>query len=761
MGFSSLIAGRSSKTSVLIAIGFALILNGALSSAAGTGEISKIHIVYLGARQHEDPELVTASHHTILESVFGSKDAARKSMIYSYRHGFSGFAAKLNSSQVKALSAHPDVVHVAPNRILQLKTTRSFDYLGLSPNAPKGLLHDTNMGSDAIIGVIDSGIWPEAESFNDKGLSPIPTRWKGGCVSGESFDATKSCNKKLIGAKFYFQGVLKEVDGAFNFTEAGETKSPRDVTGHGTHVTSIAAGSFVPGASVEGLAGGTARGGAPGARVATYKVCWKSAGCPGSDLVKAIDDAIHDRVDVISISIGNRIPNDFEVDPRDIGIASFHAVMEGIPVVCAAGNEGPGPQTVDNVAPWIITVAASTMDRSFPIYLTLGNNLTMMAQGLYTGNQTGFVDLVYGGELPDADIKNGSVMGKIVLIFMASDVEKEKLKLIVQGGSAGVIMAQSIIDAVPCFMFPCVSVDYELGTDILYYIQSTASPKIKISPTKTVVGRPIATKIPTFSNRGPNSISPAILKPDIAAPGADILGAVPGSDPRQFDLLSGTSMAAPAVSGVVALLRAKYPQWSPAAIRSALVTTAWRTDPFGFPIMSEGASPKPADPFDYGGGIMNPERAANPGLVYDMGYEDYVHYLCSAGYQDKAISSLLGKVYTCPNPRPSILDVNLPSITVPDLKEHVTVTRTVTNVGTVDSVVYKPVVESPYGVKVVVNPKALVFNSTTKKATFKVHVSTTNEVNSAFFFGSLTWTDGTNNVTIPLSVRTKIWQYSV
>ncbi|XP_019059197.1 PREDICTED: subtilisin-like protease SBT3.17 [Tarenaya hassleriana] len=716
----------------------------------------------MGARRHEDPDLVTASHHRILELVFGSKDAARKSMIYSYRHGFSGFAATLNSSQVKILSEHPEVAHVAPNRILQLKTTRSFEYMGLLPSAPKGLLQDTNMGSEAIIGVLDSGIWPESESFNDKDVGPIPKRWKGECVAGQGFDPEKLCNRKLIGARYYTEAILRQNNGTFNYAQNKEYASARDGLAHGTHVAATAAGSFVPGASWKGLAGGTARGGAPRSRVAAYKVCWNRQGCPGSDMIKAIDDAIRDGVDVISISIGNAIPNDFEVDQNDIGIASFHAVMKGIPVVCAAGNEGPDPQTVDNVAPWIITVAASSMDRSFPVSVTLGNNLTITARGVYTGKEVGFVDLVFGGELQGSDIRGGSVKGKVVLFFTATERARERMRLLMMstGACAGIIMAESVVDPTPCRDMPCVGVDYELGTDILYYIQTTANPKVKISASKTVVGRPIATKIPQFSCRGPNSLSPAILKPDIAAPGVNILAASTGSNPRTFDLMTGTSMSTPAVSGIVALLKVKHPDWSPAAIRSALVTTAWRTDPFGETIMTEGASPKPAGPFDFGGGIMNPERAAYPGLVYDMGYEDYVHYLCSAGYDDKAISGLLGKAHTCPNPKPSMLDVNLPSITVPDLREDVVITRTVTNVGPADSV-YKAVIESPSGINLEVNPQSLVFNSATKKVTFKVKVSSTHKVNTEFYFGSLTWTDGTTNVTIPLSVRTKIWKYSV
>lgn len=184
---------------------------------------------------------------------------------------------------------------------------------------------------------------------------------------------------------------------------------------------------------------------------------------------------------------------------------------------------------------------------------------------------------------------------------------------------------------------------------------------------------------------------------------------------------------------------------------------AWRTDPSGERIFAEGSPRKLADPFDYGGGLVNPEKAAKPGLVYDLGLEDYVLYMCTVGYNESSISQLVGKVTVCSNPIPSVLDFNLPSITVPNLKEEVTLTRTLTNVGPVDSV-YKVAVEPPFGVQVTVTPETLVFNSTNKKVSFRVRVSATHKTNTGYYFGSLTWSDYVHNVTIPLSVRTQILQ---
>lgn len=154
---------------------------------------------------------------------------------------------------------------------------------------------------------------------------------------------------------------------------------------------------------------------------------------------------------------------------------------------------------------------------------------------------------------------------------------------------------------------------------------------------------------------------------------------------------------------------------------------------------------------------MNPEKAVKPGLVYDLDLEDYVLYMCSVGYNDSSISQLVGERTTCSNPRPSVLDLNLPSITIPDLKEEVTLTRTVTNVGPPSSV-YKVKVEPPLGVQVTVMPNKLVFNSKTKKLSYHVRVSTRHKINTGFYFGSLTWSDSVHDVIIPLSVRTQILQ---
>lgn len=253
-----------------------------------------------------------------------------------------------------------------------------------------------------------------------------------------------------------------------------------------------------------------------------------------------------------------------------------------------------------------------------------------------------------------------------------------------------------------------------------------------MAPARTWIGGEVlAPKISTFSSRGPSPLWPEFLKPDIAAPGSDILAAVQDS----YKFMSGTSMACPHVSGVAALLKAVHPEWSPAIIKSAVVTTA-SNEKYGLPILANGLPQKIADPFDYGGGFIDPNRAIDPGLAYDVDSKDYIALHC-----DYANSSCDYKY------------LNLPSIAIPNLKEPIIVLRTVTNVGQAD-VVYKAVVQSPPGVKISVEPSVLQFNQGKKKQTFKVTFSMTHKFQGGYLFGSLAWCDGgAHYVRIPIAVR--------
>ncbi|XP_077248383.1 subtilisin-like protease SBT3.9 isoform X2 [Tasmannia lanceolata] len=733
----------------------------------------QVHIVYMGEKQHEDPMVIENSHQEMLTTLLGSKEAAQGSILYSYKHGFSGFAARLTPSQAEMVAELPGVVRVTPNRIHKLHTTRSWDFLGLQSNSH--LLSDSKMGEGTIIGVIDTGVWPELESFSDKDMGPIPSHWKGICQHGELFNST-NCNRKLIGARWFVKGLIAEAGKIINTTEFDDFLSPRDGVGHGTHTASTAAGSLVKNASYRGLATGVARGGAPHSHLAIYKVCWafNGGGCSDADTLKAFDEAIHDGVDVISGSLGTVVPLFPYIEQDGISIGSFHAVAKGIVVVCSAGNEGPDSQTVENTAPWILNVAATTIDRAFPTAITLGNNHTLLGQSMDTKkNKGGFNGLVYSehisAEVEDIFTDDGSkgcklgslnatlAKGKVVLCFSVADhqdMSTAALTVFAAGG-IGLIFAQPADNKLTkCDFIQCIMVTYEVGTEIVSYIRRARSPVVKLSHPKTVNGKLTSPRVAYFSSRGPSSLSPAVLKPDIAAPGVSILAAYPPTSATEdgFAFDSGTSMACPHVAGIAALIKSLHKDWSPAAIKSAIVTTASQTGTDGEMIVAEGGNRKPADPFDIGGGLINPNKVTNPGLIYDMSTGDYVQFLCSMDYTNSAISNITKEATSCTKNRQSIPNLNLPSISIPNLMKTTTILRTVTNVGPTNSV-YKALVQSPHGIKVAVKPEFLSFNSSITKIQFRMTFSSTRKVQGDYSFGSLTWTDGEHFVRSPIVVR--------
>ena len=223
-----------------------------------------------------------------------------------------------------------------------------------------------------------------------------------------------------------------------------------------------------------------------------------------------------------------------------------------------------------------------------------------------------------------------------------------------------------------------------------------------------------------FSSAGPNAISTDILKPDIIAPGLNILAAWPENlspsglpfDKRRtkFNLESGTSMSCPHVSGFAALLKAVHRDWSPATLKSALMTMAYINDNKGNPI-PDAVSGSHATPFDIGAGHVNPEKAREPGLVYDIGTQDYVNYLCSLNYSSSEIGVLTKTRVSCPKSISKPGGLNYPSFSVVFYSygsASATFTRKVTNVGP-DNSSYMVQVAEPLGVKVTVNPRTLVF----------------------------------------------------
>ncbi|XP_008810184.1 subtilisin-like protease SBT5.3 [Phoenix dactylifera] len=746
----------------------------------------KSYIVYFGGHSHSSEEAsllqdrVVDSHYEILGSVLGSKEKAQDAIFYSYTRSINGFAANLDEEEAREISKHPGVISVFPNRGHKLHTTRSWDFMGLERDGvvpESSIWTKARFGEDVIIGNLDTGVWPESESFKDDDMGPIPSNWKGTCQN--ETDKQFRCNRKLIGARYFNKGYQSLVGPL-----SPELNSPRDNEGHGTHTLSTAAGRIVPGATLFGYSTGMAKGGAPNARVAAYKVCWPpvdGSECFDADILAAFDAAIHDGVHVLSVSLGGD-PVDYFYDGLAIG--SFHAVKNGLTVVCSAGNSGPFLGTVSNVAPWILTVGASTIDREFPSYVQLRNRKQMKGQSLSpVGLQQNFHPLISSKEAKATNMSSedatqcllgslepAKVRGKVVVCLRGNNGRVEKGEAVRQAGGVGMILANDestgneiIADA---HVLPATHISYSDGVALLSYINSTKSPLGYITTPKTMLDTYPAPFMAAFSSRGPNTINPEILKPDITAPGVSIIAAYTGAsgptglpfDSRRvlFNSESGTSMSCPHVSGIAGLLKALHPDWSPSAIKSAIVTSA-RTQDNTLEPMSNSSFVK-ADPFSYGSGHVRPNRAMDPGLVYDLTTNDYLNFLCSLGYNSTQNALFNVEPYLCPSRPLNIGDLNYPSISIPYLSGAVSVIRTVKNVGTPGT--YRVRVIEPAGISVSVKPTSLKFMKVGEEKKFKVTLKAkSRDAAGDYAFGKLIWSDGMHYVRSPIVVKAGGWSH--
>ncbi|OVA00151.1 Peptidase S8/S53 domain [Macleaya cordata] len=732
-----------------------VILSGLASVNGSDDQQKNFYIVYMGDSPSSLKDSIVESHVNLLSSVVGSVGAAKDSIVHSYINNFNAFAAKLSPNEAKMLERSSSVISVFPNQYRKLHTTKSWDFMGFNQNVKRNLKLESNI----VVGLLDTGITPGSESFSDKGLGPPPAKWKGTCGPFANFSG---CNNKLVGARFF------KLDGNPDPTDI---MSPVDVEGHGSHTSSTVVGNVVNGADLFGLAKGTARGAVPSARVAMYKVCWASSGCSDMDLLAGFDAAIEDGVDVISVSIGGSSES-YLRDP--IAIGAFHAMKKGIITVASAGNEGPGLSSVVNHAPWILTVAASGIDRQFRSKIMLGNGKLLSGIGINTftpkqrlyplisGADAGFNSSVdpstssmycMGDSLDPKKVK-----GKVVLCELQQWGADSVVK---KAGGTGTLLESSINpDTAQIFMAPGTMINYSIAKDINDYISSTRSPSAVIYRTQEVkVSAPF---VASFSSRGPSMGSRHVLKPDITAPGIDILAAytplksLTGLDGdkqySKFTIMSGTSMSCPHVAGVAAYVKSFHPAWSPAAIKSAIITTAKPMSPK----VNVGAE------FSYGAGLLNPIQAVHPGLIYDMDQLPYIQFLCFEGYKDDPIRVIVGsRTVNCSElpPAQGSDALNYPtmqlSMKTSDKKPGIAVfRRRVTNVGPAKSI-YNATINAPKNVEITVNPTNLVFTRRFQKRSFKVvvkakTVASEQEIQS----GSLVWRSDIHTVRSPIVVFT-------
>lgn len=718
-------------------------------------------------------EELTDSHEAAA-AVAGLSPAA---IATNYTAALNGFAVQLTPSQVTRIKSADGVLMVLKDVLRQPQTDSSIEFLGLTGG---GGAHRSGLtGEGVVVGIIDSGIWPEHPSFADDGSysdlgivldeSEYPA-CDFGNTAHNADDVAFTCNNKLIGAR-----QVLPIYRTFIGADADEFDSARDDNGHGTHTASTAAGNAGVKAEIFDRKMGTISGVAPRARIIAYKGLGRLGGF-GSDLAAAIDQAVFDEVDVINYSIGS---GPGPIGPDDI--AFLFAAAEGVHVATSASNDGPGPGTIGNPAtrPWVTSVAASTQDRFREAELKLGEGGDRRGRGGRRGGgnrsefsgasitpplgPTPLVDAQFaGGDLCLPGTLDPSIVaGKAVLCRRGEVGRAAKSFAVEQAGGVGMVLYNNDDNDnlfTDSHRVPSIHLNNTDGLAVKAYIAASASPTASISKweNEDAKGAPSVTY---FSSRGPNTEAPDIIKPDITAPGHQILaGFSPFVDPggtapgELFASISGTSMSSPHIAGIMALLDQAHPDWTPAMVKSAMMTTAHQD------VRDDDRRSK-ADPFDMGSGHVDPGSprkdgsAFNPGLVYNADFLDYLGFLCDADPAQFANpAATCGNLESLGIPTDAV-DLNYPSIGVSALPGSITITRTVTSVagGTKDRR-YEAEIKAPAGYEVEVTPKKLRV-APGETATYQVTITNVSAPIGEWRFGSLTWKSGRYEVRSPIAVR--------
>ncbi len=683
--------------------------------------------------------------------------------IYDYTISFNGFAAKMSPGQARKMAALEGVQVVTPDQLQTMDTSSTPTFLGL--DAEGGLWDQlggpANAGEGIIIGLIDSGIWPESLSFTDRDsegkliFHQIPG-WNGKCVPGEAFNASM-CNQKLIGAQYFNAawGGNKGIDAQ----RPWEFNSVRDYNGHGSHTSSTAGGNHAVPVTGPAAAFGTVNGMAPRARIAMYKALWSTqdastASGYTSDLVAAIDQAVKDGVDVINYSISGSLTN--FLDP--VMVSFLYAARAGIFVSCSAGNSGPTTSTVAHPGPWVTTVAAGTHNRSMIGTVTLGDGSTYYGSSTSTAEVTAPLISSTDAGLAGADptqvrlcyssLDGGNVLdpakvaGKIVVCDRGVTARVNKSLAVKEAGGVGMILINPTSASLNADFHSVPTVHLQ-NTDYtaVHTYAATAGATATIFKAEADYSTP-APYTASFSSRGPLIAGNGdLLKPDVIAPGQDILAAVSpvGNGGLDFNLYSGTSMSAPHVAGVAALLKQAHPTWTPMMIKSALMTSAYD--------ILDGPNTHPLVIFRQGAGHIDPNKAVDPGLVYNAGWNNWLAFLCGTtnGIAAGTCNALQGMGYSLD---PS--DLNVASIAIGALAGEQTVIRRVTNVGTTTATYESSVDIAGFGVEV--SPSTLTLTPG-QSASFTVKFTNEDAPLNTYTGGYLYWSDGTHDVRIPIVIK--------
>ncbi|MPZ26634.1 MAG: S8 family serine peptidase [Micromonosporaceae bacterium] len=572
-----------------------------------------------------------------------------------YDTAYNGFSAELTATEASTVAGLPEVARVEPDQLLELHTDAGPAWIGAPAvwNGDGGIA--ANQGEGVVVGVIDTGVNFRHPAFAEVGpvdghVHENPRGTFGGLcdpVTGAPF-----CNDKLIGM--------------WDFTTVGQ---PTDDNGHGSHTASTAVGNRLemsleaPTTSVDRTISGVA----PHANLISYKACLPIGSCPLTGTLGSIDQATRDQVDVINFSIGGGPANPWT---SALALAFAGAHSAGVFVATSAGNSGPGAGTVGNPAnaPWVFSIGASTHDRDFPNQLTdlvrdgepgpadtSGKGLTAgfgPARVVYAGD---FGNALCGegtAEAPLNPFPPGTFDGEIVVCDRGTFARVDKARHVHEAGAGGFVLANDepsgdSLVADP-YDLPGVHIGFQDGIVLKDWIAEGGGPDNPGTAVITGVEADLSPEngdvMAGFSSRGPNAPAPGVIKPDITAPGVDILAAWEGTtsptDPETYNVISGTSMSSPHAAGSAALVRATQPGWTPDEVRSAMMTTAF-TEPPGRgdevePVRNEDGTP--ADPFDRGAGRIDLRGAPLAGLVLDETPDRYAAADPAAGGDPRTLN---------------------------------------------------------------------------------------------------------------------------
>ncbi|HEX6928934.1 MAG TPA: S8 family serine peptidase [Gammaproteobacteria bacterium] len=590
-------------------------------------------------------QLLEARQHDVLAQIQQLSGSAPR-VLARHTLALNALVLAMDGRDAERIAALPDVVRVERIYRSQLHTDRGPAHIG-AIDAWDGVgTLPGNQGEGVIVGIIDTGIRTDHPAFADIGgdgydhTNPLGA----GNYLGDCIRNARLCNDKLIGVVSYPEitdsyGGLRPANGT-------------DYNGHGTHVASTAAGNILNNVAILDDAGGNSyriprvSGVAPHANIVAYQVCFPAnGGCLPQLAVKAVEHAIANGVDVINYSVGSEAFSPWE---SAAAMAFLSARAAGIHVATSAGNFGPDPSTLGTPAnaPWITSVAAYTHDRDYTLPSLTGfiggtpPRAALQGKGV-TNEYTGTVVLAsgYRDALCSTPFPRGTFNGEIVVCERGVIPRVDKGRNVLAGGAGGMILINTRNTDDETFadfhVLPALHLDSASAATLLAWLQS-GGQTATITAAGPVSNSVLADIAGNFSSRGPALPFGNLPGPDVAAPGVDILAAwirdvpfTPGNLVADFAFLNGTSMSSPHVAGVLALLTGMHPDWMPAEMQSALITTAES---------NTLSNRERSTTFDHGGGRIDVPAAALAGLVMDVAEAEYLAADPAAGGDPAALN---------------------------------------------------------------------------------------------------------------------------